>query len=184
MPICGSYGNLLDTFHDAPFLKLAFPYIMKAYPRLAKIVTPFWQHMLPTELGFFVATLTEVNGEFIKKEDFFPYLEDLSRVDPGLFIELLGNAQQHSARDFLPSIDVPTLVIAGERDGFTPPWLSKEMARSIPGAEMLMIPSGSHTATLEMPELTSLRLEKWLNTHFPAQKKRRGKASSKRKPAA
>ena len=183
VPICGSSGNLLDTFHDRPYLKMALPFLQKAYTYVDKIVDPIWERVLPTEIGFQFATHTEVNGEFIKREDFFPYLEDLSQVEPGLFLEMLGNAQQHSAKDFLPQIDVPTLVIAGERDGFTPAWLSKEMARSIPGAEMLMIPSGSHTASLEMPELTSLRLEKWLNTHFKAKKKSRSKARSK-KPAA
>ena len=30
----------------------------------------------------------------------------------------------HDARDHLASVDVPTLVVAGERDMFTPMWLS------------------------------------------------------------
>jgi pimeloyl-ACP methyl ester carboxylesterase len=48
---------------------------------------------------------------------------------------------------------VPTLIIAGDRDGFTPARLSERMRDEIPGAELLMIEGGSHTAPLERPHL-------------------------------
>ena len=35
-------------------------------------------------------------------------------------------------------------------------------------AEMLTVPGGSHIATLEQPELVTLRLEKWLAGIQPA----------------
>jgi pimeloyl-ACP methyl ester carboxylesterase len=57
---------------------------------------------------------------------------------------------------------VPTLVVAGERDLFTPRHLSLEMAQRIRGAELLEIPRGSHAALIEQPELVNLRLEKFL----------------------
>jgi hypothetical protein len=42
-------------------------------------------------------------------------------------------------------------VVGGEQDKFTPGWLSKKMADTIPGARFLMVPGGSHTAPLEAP---------------------------------
>ena len=45
------------------------------------------------------------------------------------------------------------MIVAGGRDGFTPPDRSRDMAAAIPGAELLEIPNASHTAPLEQPHL-------------------------------
>jgi pimeloyl-ACP methyl ester carboxylesterase len=71
-------------------------------------------------------------------------------------------AQEHDAGPLLSEIRAPTLVVAGERDLFTPRKLSLEMAQRIPSAELLEIPRGSHAALIEQPELINLRLEKFL----------------------
>ncbi len=68
----------------------------------------------------------------------------------------------HTAWDHLPHVDVPTLIIAGERDKFTPAWLSRKMAEHIPGAELMLVPLGTHTAPLEYRELVELRVERFL----------------------
>ena len=166
VPMCGSYGNPLDTFHDNPVAKTIFPYLRRLFPKTEGLFRAFWSKAIGTELGYLVAINTEVNGRLIKKDDFFPYLKDLSSVDPELFINMLWGAQEHSAKEYLGSINVPTLIIGGERDGFTPVWLSEQMVRAIPGAQLLMVPQGSHTALLEMPELVSLKLQKWMAQYF------------------
>jgi pimeloyl-ACP methyl ester carboxylesterase len=58
----------------------------------------------------------------------------------------------------LPNIKVPVLVVAGERDTFTPGYLAADMAEKIPGAELLMIERGSHVAPLEQPKLVDERI--------------------------
>ncbi len=55
-------------------------------------------------------------------------------------------------RDDLPRIGAPTLLIAGAEDPATPPELSREIARRIPRAEVVVIPDASHLATVEQPE--------------------------------
>jgi pimeloyl-ACP methyl ester carboxylesterase len=82
-------------------------------------------------------------------------------MDPRLFLGMLKNASEHSAWDHLPRIHIPTLIVAGTRDTFTPYWLSEEMHDRIPGSEILTVPGGTHVATIEHPELITLRLEKF-----------------------
>jgi len=66
---------------------------------------------------------------------------------------LVGIPFQHSAEELLPDIVVPTLVVVGARDGFTPPERGRAMAAAIPSAELLEIPNASHTAPIERPHL-------------------------------
>ncbi len=50
------------------------------------------------------------------------------------------------------SIDAPTLVLAGERDGATPPADAEALASSIPGAHLEIIPGAAHLAPAECPD--------------------------------
>jgi pimeloyl-ACP methyl ester carboxylesterase len=91
-----------------------------------------------------------------------PYLEGMARIDARLFVAMLTAAGRHSAEDLLPSVRVPTLVIAGGRDGFTPPERSRAIAGAIPDAELLEIPNASHTAPIEHPHLVNFTVRDFL----------------------
>jgi pimeloyl-ACP methyl ester carboxylesterase len=85
----------------------------------------------------------------------------MARLDPLVFLAFLQSAAHHSAREWLPQLQIPALVVAGLRDHFTPGRLQAELVQLLPDAELLEIPGGSHTAPLELPELIELRLELW-----------------------
>jgi pimeloyl-ACP methyl ester carboxylesterase len=59
----------------------------------------------------------------------------------------------HDVLGQLADIDAPTLVIVGEQDLLTPPWISEEVARGIPGArlEVMRGEGASHLVLLERP---------------------------------
>jgi len=166
VPMCGSYGYPLKTFHDNKMLDTVFPFL---YPLF--VLTPWapeaiWHRIVPTKLAYFIATHGEINGHMIREEDFFPYLQFIGKIDLRMFAKMLDYAARHTAEEFLPQINVPTLIIAGERDTFTPGWLCDKMHQMIEGSELLTVPRGSHTAPIEMPQLVNLRLERWLLDHF------------------
>ncbi|MGE4336960.1 MAG: alpha/beta fold hydrolase [Pigmentiphaga sp.] len=67
-------------------------------------------------------------------------------------------------RGRLGEIDTPTLVIAGSRDRTYPPELVVELANSIPGAELALLPWCAHAAHLESPERFAAILGDFLST--------------------
>jgi pimeloyl-ACP methyl ester carboxylesterase len=150
--LCGSPGDLLKTFRRSTALEVALPTMRDAVARAPWLARLFFRHMVPTRLAFDIATKVEVNPELLAMADFMPYLRGFSQLDAAFFLAMLAAVGQHSARDFLPSLRKPTLVIAGGRDNFTPPELSREMAEAIADAEFLLVPDGSHTAPLERPD--------------------------------
>ncbi|NOY92725.1 MAG: alpha/beta hydrolase [Deltaproteobacteria bacterium] len=83
-------------------------------------------------------------------------------LDMQIYLRILERLGEYDARPFLSEVDVPTLVVAGERDRFTPRRAMREMAEAIPGAEMMVVPGGTHYVAVEYPELVNLRLEKFL----------------------
>ena len=160
--ICGSHGLPLDTFHDSKMLKTIFPALLKAADRWPDAMKLVWRFAVPSEFAYQIATHLEVNGKLVRRPDFEPYFRHLASMDVRVFLGMLKEASEHSAFDHLPSIRVPTLIVAGTNDTFTPFWLSEEMHDRIPGADMLTVPGGTHVAPIEHPELIALRLDRWL----------------------
>ncbi|WZO96253.1 alpha/beta fold hydrolase [Isosphaeraceae bacterium EP7] len=73
-----------------------------------------------------------------------------------------GMAVRPDRTDFLGSIKVPTLVLAGEEDQLIPLEESRTMAAAIPGARFVVVPGAGHLAPLEQPERTNAALREFL----------------------
>ena len=79
-------------------------------------------------------------------------VETMAKIDPAAYrigAEAVWLADQ---RDRAARIDVPTLVLCGGEDKVTPPSLSDELTRLIPGARMQVIRRAGHIANLEKPD--------------------------------
>jgi pimeloyl-ACP methyl ester carboxylesterase len=151
--VCGAPSHPLKTFRGSGQLESLLPTIQKWIGRMPGVLNRLSRSLLPTRLAFEVASRLEIRRELVEPQDFMPYLEGMARIDVRLFVAMLASAGQHSAEDLLPDIRVPVLVVAGGRDGFTPPERSRAMVEAIPGAELLEISNASHTAPIERPHL-------------------------------
>lgn len=160
--LCGSYGTPLDTWHDHSLMRIAFPRLramVEKFPDVAKLIT---SKLLRTELAVEFGIRTELNPILLNHNDFHPYMEHLAKMHPLYFVRTLDSLKDHSALDHLPEVNVPTLVVGGEIDKFTPVWLSQRMAEHLPQAKYLFVPGGSHTAPLERPGLVNDEIDQFL----------------------
>jgi pimeloyl-ACP methyl ester carboxylesterase len=160
--LCGAPSHPLRTFRGSSLLEDWLPVIQRMIQWAPGLVNRVWRAVLPTQLAYEVASRLEIRRELIEPSDFMPYLEGMARIDARLFVAMLAAAGRHSAEDLLPSVTVPTLVIAGSRDGFTPPERSRAIAAAIPQAELLEIPDASHTAPIEHPRLVDAAIRGFL----------------------
>jgi pimeloyl-ACP methyl ester carboxylesterase len=160
--LCGSYGKVTATFHGSDMLKQVLPGILDAVERRKGIARALWGR-IPAKLAFHIARLSkEVDGLAIREEDFRPYMEHVSAMDPQVFLAMLRFAGEHTAEDILERVTPPTLVVAAERDTFTPPALAEHMADVIPDAEHFLLRGASHAAPIEQPVAIQLRIDKFL----------------------
>ena len=160
--VCGAPSHPLKTFRGVASLESLLPTIQRWVHVVPSVINRVTRLMLPTRLSYEIAARLEIRRELIEPADFMPYLEGMARIDARLFVAMLSGAGQHSADDLLPHIEAPTLVVAGGRDGFTPPERSREMAAAIPGAELLEIADASHTAPIERPQLVDWTVRDFL----------------------
>jgi pimeloyl-ACP methyl ester carboxylesterase len=163
IPTLGPYRRAIETFMDSPLSLRLFAAIKAVVGSSPALVSQAMRPVMISGLGERAARLLGVvDKDLAPKELLVRYMEHMLRLDLRSYLALADTIQEQDATDLLPQIDVPVLVIAGEKDHFCPLRLAHEMVAAIPGAELLVIPNGTHAALIEQPELVRLRVEKFL----------------------
>lgn len=166
VPMCGSYKRPLDTFHGSDLLRRALPLLERGLDAAPEALQAAWRTLLPRQFWYnFAVHAAEVNGKLLRQKDFIPYLEHAAEMDLTFFLRLLSDLSQHDMQHILPRIDVPTLIIAGERDTFTPLHRSVEMSEMVKGSELIIVPGGTHVAPLELPDRITASLDRFFDRH-------------------
>ena len=160
--MCGTFGRITTTFHGTDLLDQILPGLLRGASTFPTIAKALWGRV-PAALAFRVACAgRELDRDRIREEDFERYWEHSGLMDPDVFLRMLELAGRHDARGFLEEVQVPALVVAAERDTFTPMELANEMARAMPRAELEIIADASHAAPVEQPRRIAERLEEFL----------------------
>ncbi len=163
IPTLATYRRALETFLNTRFFLGAFEVIRRVADAAPELLSRASRPLFTTGTAERLARLVGLVDPALAPHEFMvPLMEHLVRIDPRTLVAMARDAQRHDASDVLPTIDVPTLVVAAERDVFTPPRLGREMAEAIPGAELLLMPSATHAALIEQPDLLCLRVAKFL----------------------
>jgi len=66
--------------------------------------------------------------------------------------------------DLLKTLRMPTLVLCGRDDGWSPLSRHEEMARLIPGSRLVGVPECGHMSTMERPEAITAAMLAWLES--------------------
>jgi len=169
VPMFGTFARPLDTFMDNPHSKRVFSIVH----RLAKMGGRSGNRMLlplyANPVAYHVGRLTGmVDRHYAERVDIDKYMEHLVHMDPSVFFRMVSLMADHDLTEDLPSLDIPTLIVAGERDLFTPLHRSYKMQELIRASEILVLPEASHAAIVEYPDTINRRLERFFAARLPA----------------
>jgi pimeloyl-ACP methyl ester carboxylesterase len=162
--INGTWGRPLETL-PIPVLRQLLPRLLARASRLSQTGGRLLRRA--TEWPETVLWLKRLGivGSTLDEELFREVATEFGNVNLEVYLKTLRALGEHDASHVLESIEVPALVITGDRDPFTPRQLAQRMARRIPGGEILVVRGGTHYTPIEYPELVNLRIEKFLREH-------------------
>ncbi len=72
-------------------------------------------------------------------------------ADPAALLSGLDVLARADLRSALSALDLPVLVVHGDRDAVCPPGASRAMAGAIPGARLVLVPGAGHAPFLSRP---------------------------------
>lgn len=64
----------------------------------------------------------------------------------------------------LATLRIPVQIVVGDQDALTPPALSEQMHRDIPGSQLVVIPGAGHMSNMEQPAAFNDALGRFLDT--------------------
>jgi pimeloyl-ACP methyl ester carboxylesterase len=109
---------------------------------------------------------TAVAGE-LDDETLAAYLRPWQGEDgQGAYLEKVAQFNEDETREFEPllgSIDVPVLIVWGERDAWVDASIAERLAKTIPGAEVKLIPDAGHFAMEDAPGAVAEALATFLS---------------------
>lgn len=161
--ICGAPGRVTHTFKGSDALARALPGLIERVDRHPMLARAVWANMPPAVATRIALASGEVDSGVLP-EDLLPYMEHVTSLDLGLFLRMLAAVGEVTAEDMLPTLKVPTLLIAGTLDSFTPPARAEKMAAAMPNAELMMVEGGTHSVPIERREAIQARIGEFLRT--------------------
>lgn len=128
-------------------------------PNLAR---KLWKLQKNSPITYTATMFGGFNPHLAAKEDIRYYIDQVFELDLELFLLLFENYAKYDATPWLEEIKTPTLIIGGEKDHMTPLEGQRLMHQLIPSSQLEIIPEGSHCSQMDLPELVSLKIEKFL----------------------
>jgi len=78
--------------------------------------------------------------------------------------QLHALSHRPDASDVLSSLRVPTLILCGRQDFWSPPSQHEAMHQFAPHARLAVIEQAGHMAPMERPEAVAAEMLRWLDT--------------------
>ena len=189
VPINGPYGHVFSEKERVEKTITGALEFMSDNPWLVEWFRPVI--VLPINIP--IAKRVELNPTMGADEEMTLYFEYVTKMDWHLGFKALAAMSSYDGEDILDRVKVPTLLISGTKDSWTPKRIADEMHRRIKGSEYTKIPGGSHATPAENPDMINFRIDLWLRTHFademscveqpPAPAKKAAKKPAKKKAA-
>jgi pimeloyl-ACP methyl ester carboxylesterase len=175
----GAYGRPMDR--GVPGLKQGSLAVMKALARTQHLLRPLASPFLRNTLPVKAAKAAGLVSQRLDEQVFLALAGDFIHLDFDAYSLCVNTLLDHDATDVLDTITVPTLIVSGGRDVFTPAAMAEEMVRRIRTCSHLHLPDASHYAAVEYPEEIAGAMTIFLNkeihmdhTPLPGAGKRRG----------
>ena len=147
------YESPIKTFYGRDF-STVFHLVRKGLAVLPRSTVLAWRALLIANprMTHKLTQISRALGPAAKREDMITYYRHLAYLDPLVVLMMAEAMRVHSAADVLARTIVPTLILAGDRDTFTPVVLADYMHQTMPNCEFVMIEGGSHGAVIEKPD--------------------------------
>lgn len=153
--IHGTSGRPLATAFDSDVAERVAPWVLDTMRRLGRGLDRVGPALArnPLVLRSFVWGVQRLGwmAPDLDVAAFGEIAEAWTRLDLRAYAEIFAQLGAHDASDLLASIETPALIVAGERDRFTPQQLAHRMAREMPRARLALVAGATHFGLLEQP---------------------------------
>ena len=143
-----------------PAIKL----LKETHETAPKTSTALWKFIVNNPISIGISALAGgFNLQLTQFKDIEIYLKGVASISIEVFTSLFRDMMETNLTSTLTDINIPTLIISGDKDTLVPEKYQKEIHEKIKNSEFMSVPYGSHCTQLDFPELVNLRIEKFIS---------------------
>jgi pimeloyl-ACP methyl ester carboxylesterase len=167
--ICGTAGHPLDRLSSSAAVRRGAAAMVRSLGARDTLARPLLAFLRSEAGRRFACEVAYLSGG--ARRDACPrhVLDDLfahvAGLPPALLAEVTASYLEHTAADVLPTITVPTLIVAGDRDQLTPVATAERMHRAIPNSQLVVFPGHSHLVQVEQPDAVHAAIDDFFAAH-------------------
>jgi pimeloyl-ACP methyl ester carboxylesterase len=167
--ICGTPGHPLDRLSSSGLLRRTTIALVQELAHLHSVsgtLLAFLRSRVGLRLARELAYLSGgAHRDACPPEVLEGLFKHVAAMSPDLIAATVTSYLEHDADDVLPSITVPTLIIAADKDQLTPVSVAERMQRTIPNSKLVVFRGHSHLVQVERPREVHSAIETFLREH-------------------
>jgi pimeloyl-ACP methyl ester carboxylesterase len=142
-------------------MRKALPVFIEALIHFGDIQRPILKWAFDAGVAFPFVKYSGFVAKTLPREIFERIARAYAELDFKVYYKTMKFMGEHDACDVMESVNMPSLIIYGGRDTFTPMERAEEMKARIKGSELFYLEDGSHYVMIEYPKLVHERMEKF-----------------------
>ena len=165
----GSARGPLERLLRTNLLQMGFPYLFKAHEKFPNLTNLLWKTQVRSKFAPWIVGILGFNPSLAKVSDIKTYVEMVGNIDMIVTLQLLKDYESYDATAWIDKIDVPTLIIAGEKDLIIPREEQEIMHQLIQDSRYELIRNGSHCPQMDIPELINIMIDRFLKDVYSSE---------------
>ncbi|MBY0470051.1 alpha/beta hydrolase [bacterium] len=165
MVLCnGTPRRPLESLFKSNATEAVFKLLTQLENKAPTLVKKIWPMQKRNPVLKSLIRLGGFNPNLTPREDIDLYVDQVAEMDPKVFVHLINNYSHYDATAWLHKINVPSLILGGERDRVIPKEEQELMAQLIPSSQLEIIKHGSHCPQMDMPEFINGKVDTFLKS--------------------
>jgi pimeloyl-ACP methyl ester carboxylesterase len=149
--INGTYGRAFHTVMGSRFVGQTIPMLLRLVRAQATLVGRATKWVAGSDALIGAMKRIGLVSETVDLEVFRALVAGFQQIDWVIYSDLLARLDEHDAEAVLATIDVPLIVVTGDRDLMTPPATAEHIHRAVPHSRLVVIRGGTHYTPVEYP---------------------------------
>ena len=159
----GTPRRPLETLFRSNSFQSLFKGMKAVYKKAPELFSFFWKSQPSNPLSRTLVSLCGFNPHLTPQADIELYIQQVAEMDPAILIHLMEGYENYDSLAWLPTLNTPTLILAGENDRIIPLEQQELIHQLIPKSELEVIRHGSHCPQMDLPDLVNQKIEAFLN---------------------
>ena len=164
--ISGTTLPVRGVMFDNNLMEYIMPVVEQIKENYRRVLDLVWSTQAMNPLALELIHSQGFNKKQVSRDFIEMYMNRLAQLGPDLFMQLFSEMQQHDILGHLDQMQIPTLVMGGDKDRVIPFHLQRMLQQTLPQAELYLIKDGSHVPQVDFPERVNERVKFFLDQNL------------------